>query len=489
MSARPDPHSAPPADTVAETSVLRLGMLLSLAHGLATMVLLWACTSATCPAAARWPWARAAAWVLMLDVGIGWLAVHAVMGSILWGWSLLVALWAWAAAGTPGWASEVTLLLLIGPAAHLLARRQRRHRLVLQQALEQLQEEITAHHTALNHAQQAAVGLRKRLERYEALQAVAEHLSTFRAVEAMSRWIVEQCFTLIGKSDVCLLFLVDARSQALSLAASQQGGHPVRIHAKRGDVIDQTVLRSRRPVLVDDMQKDFRFTLQEARERSFRAAIAAPLISGGRVLGVVRLDSRQPSAYAQDDLRFLDVLLELCATALANTQLMEETQRLAVTDGLTGLMLRRAFLEHLEREVATAQRVGGAVSLLMIDIDYFKAYNDALGHAAGDLVLQRVARLFQQHSPPTGLVARYGGEEFIVMLPGSNRAQACAIAEEMRQAVAEEPLVLRRVPTHVRVSIGVAQYPADGPQHTDVLHAADTRLYQAKAQGRNRVCS
>ncbi len=487
MRERPDPQSGTPADA-AETSPPHLGVLLCCLQVSATLLLLWALVGAGCPPAARWAWARAAVWVLMLDVGIGWLAVGPVAGSILWGWSLVIVLWAWAAAGTLGWASEVTLLVAIGPVVHLLARHRHRRRLLLQEQLEERREEAAARQAALAQARQAAVGLRKRLERYEALQSVAEHLSTFRTVEALVRWIVDQCFALIGKSDVCLFFLVDARSQALSLAASQRGSPPVRIRAKRGDVIDQAVLRSRRPVLVDDAQKDFRFTMQEARERPFRAVIAAPLISGGRVLGVVRLDSRQLCAYVQDDLRFLDVLLELCATALANAQLMEETQRLAVTDSLTGLMLRRALLEHLEREVATAGRIGGVVSLLMIDIDHFKAYNDALGHAAGDLVLQRVAQLFTQYSPPTGLVARYGGEEFIVMLPGSDRAQARAIAETMRQAVAEQPLLLRRVPTQVRVSIGVAQYPADGLQHTDLLHAADTRLYQAKAQGRNRVC-
>ena len=488
MSAHPDVQPVPSVDDSPSVSP-RFGLTLYLIQLTMTCLMVWFAVGCPYPPEIRWACARTAAWVLMLSTCIGWLALGSGHGSVLWIWSSVIALWTWVALGTSIFGWDAMTVFAAGPLAHLVVRRRHRQRLIVQEELEHLQEELTARRAAQAQAQDASGGLRKRLERYEALQSVAERLSRFRSVEAMSRWIVEQCFTLIGKSDVCLLFLVDARSQALSLTASHHGAQPVRIRAKRGDVIDQSVLRSRRPVLVDDVQKDFRFASDETRERLFRSVIAAPLITGGRVLGVVRLDSRQPSAYAQDDLRFLDILLELCATAVANAHLMEETQHLAVTDSLTGLMLRRAFLEQWEREVATVQRVGGAVSLLMIDIDYFKAYNDALGHAAGDLVLQRVAHLLKLHSPPAGLIARYGGEEFIVMLPGLDRTHACAIAEEMRQAVAEQTLLLRRVPTHVRVSIGVAQCPVDGAHPTDLLQTADARLYQAKTQGRNRVCA
>ena len=466
-----------------------LGLALCLTVLLTNALLVWFVFCTTCAAASRLAMLRVAAWAAAAELVIGWSAVGPVPGCVCWIGSSLMFLWGLAVVGRSALGVETVLVLVAGPLTHLAVRQRQRRCLVVQEALETVQEEMTARRAALVQAQQAAAGLRKRLDRYSALQSVAERLNTFVTVGPMARWIVEQAFALIGKSDVCLLFLVDPHSQALSLTASERGPGQTHVRAKRGDVIDQWVLRSRRPVLVDDIQKDFRFPREEHPERSFRSVIAAPLMAGTNVLGVVRLDSRQPAAYSQDDLRFLDVLLELCAVALANARLMEETQHLALTDSLTGLALRRAFLEQWEREVTTSRHVGRPISLLMIDIDHFKAYNDALGHAAGDLVLQGVAQLLQVHSPPDGVVARYGGEEFIVMLPGLDRAQAHAVAERMRQAIAEQPFVLRRVQTHVSVSIGVAQYLAGGQHPLDVLQAADARLYQAKAQGRNRTCS
>lgn len=488
------PVPLPPPPRLRPSSVSRLYLRFAVGGSLGLLQLASAAAliagvrCETCPVAVRLAIVQGAVWAAVMGTVAAWLGFGLLLGSVLWACTAVLVLWALAALGGVVW-WEAALALAAGPVSHLFLVRQQRRRLMEQEALDTVEEELTARRAALAQAHQAAAGLRKRLDRYSALQSVAERLNTFVAVEPMARWIVEQTFALIGKSDVCLLFVVDTQSQGLSLVASQRADRQASVHAKRGDVIDQWVLRSRRPVLVDDAQKDFRFPREVAPERAFRSVIAAPVTAGANVLGVVRLDSAQPSAYTQDDLRFLDVLLELCAVALANARLMEETQHLALTDGLTGLALRRAFLEQWERELAASRRLGRPISLLMMDIDHFKAYNDALGHVAGDLVLQGVARLLQVHSPPDGVVARYGGEEFIVMLPGLDRAQAHAVAERMRQAIAEQPFVLRRVQTHVTVSVGAAQSPGDGLHPEDVLHAADTRLYQAKTQGRNRTCS
>ena len=489
MDARPEVRTTVPVDT---TPTIRpaippiLPILIQLLLSV-SMVHLALGTTAP-PITSQMLLLRQLIWICALNVGMGWLVRSPLLGCVFWIWSLVLAVWALAATHLPSLWMDALVLGLTGPIAHLVVRRRQRQRLLLQEELEALQQELGVRRTEMTQAEQGTVGLRKRFERYAALQTVAQRLNTLFGVEPMMHWIAGQAFALIGKSDICLAFLVDQRSQTLALRASHQGPQPARIRAKHGDVIDQAVLRSRRPILVDDIQKDFRFPRPE-RERAFRSAIAAPLMVGGKVLGVVRLDSTPPSSYTQDDLRFLDVFLELCAAALANAQLIEETQHLAATDSLTGLALRRVFLERWERELTVAQRLGSPISLLLMDIDHFKAYNDDLGHTAGDLVLQGVAGLLQRYSPPDAVIARYGGEEFIVMLPGLDRTQATAVAERVRQTVAGQPFILRRAPTHVTISIGVAQFPVDGSHATDVLQVADRYLYQAKAQGRNRTCS
>lgn len=171
----------------------------------------------------------------------------------------------------------------------------------------------------------------------------------------------------------------------------------------------------------------------------------------------------------------------------------QELQRLSATDGLTGIANRRRFDESLSREWARAVREGAPLALLLLDVDYFKLYNDNYGHQAGDDVLHTIAStLASGLHRPTDLVARYGGEEFVVLLPGTDQSGALQVAEGLRAAV--ESLAIEHVYSHashiVTVSTGLACcVPTMGDElgHQGLVRAADRALYQAKEQGRNRV--
>lgn len=174
--------------------------------------------------------------------------------------------------------------------------------------------------------------------------------------------------------------------------------------------------------------------------------------------------------------------------------LTEAHDRLAVlaeTDGLTGLANRRRFDEALEREVARWRRSGMPLSLILLDVDHFKDFNDRYGHVAGDDGLRRLAGIFPDllHRA-TDMVARYGGEELAVLLPDTDHAGAVAVAEAIRAKVAALaiPHAASRTADHVTVSLGVVTV-ARGGDHTprDVVHLADEQLYRAKSDGRNRV--
>ena len=168
-------------------------------------------------------------------------------------------------------------------------------------------------------------------------------------------------------------------------------------------------------------------------------------------------------------------------------RLVGRLQRRADHDGLTGLANRRRFLEAGEAEYLRARRFGHPMSVLMLDLDFFKKVNDQFGHGAGDDVLVEMARRIQTVTRSMDLPARYGGEEFAVLLPDASAERAREVAERIRAAVADSPVRSRKGPVAVTLSIGVATAGAATSGLTSLLDAADRALYSAKAGGRNRV--
>jgi len=166
-----------------------------------------------------------------------------------------------------------------------------------------------------------------------------------------------------------------------------------------------------------------------------------------------------------------------------------ETERCAVTDPLTGLWNRRAFRQGLDREILRSERYGLVLSVLLLDLDDFKAINDLCGHLFGDVVLERAGKLLRRSVREADLAARYGGEEFAVLLPETDRMGAYAVGERIRRrlfvAFAEEPTAGREV--RLTISGGVAAYPEDGVDAEGLLEKADRALYLAKGAGKNRV--
>ena len=165
------------------------------------------------------------------------------------------------------------------------------------------------------------------------------------------------------------------------------------------------------------------------------------------------------------------------------------TRRLASTDGLTEVYNHRTFQERLSQEIARADRYSRPLSLLMIDVDHFKVYNDTCGHPQGDIVLQDLARLLREMSRTSDTVARYGGEEFAIILPETDSVGAQKIAQRLREQVEGYAFPGQDLMPggSLTISIGVATHAPAGSKDA-LLQAADTALYTAKREGRNRVC-
>ena len=170
------------------------------------------------------------------------------------------------------------------------------------------------------------------------------------------------------------------------------------------------------------------------------------------------------------------------ALAFKNSWLMEEVQRLAETDGLTGVANRMTFDLTLAAEIDRASRSGESVGLFMIDVDHFKSYNDRFGHQAGDEILQTLAEGLTNASRDFDTVARYGGEEFAMILPASDPEPSAITGERLREMIATLDL-----PERITASVGVATFPHNAANPDALVRAADEALYASKRDGRNRV--
>lgn len=216
-----------------------------------------------------------------------------------------------------------------------------------------------------------------------------------------------------------------------------------------------------------------------------------PVLAHGETVGLMHL---APCAGVSTE-TFVAVrnLGQMCAEqislAIANVQLRDQLHHQSVRDPLTGLFNRRHFLENLRRHIDAARHEKGAVSLISIDVDHFKAFNDNHGHDAGDMVLRAVGETLERLCDGDEIPCRMGGEEFIALLPDAGMKAALAKAEQLRKAIAAIKIRYgEKTLPRITISAGVSTWPADGAMPQDLIKAADNALYEAKARGRNRVC-
>ncbi|HEU5022266.1 MAG TPA: diguanylate cyclase, partial [Bryobacteraceae bacterium] len=225
-------------------------------------------------------------------------------------------------------------------------------------------------------------------------------------------------------------------------------------------------------------------------------AMCVPMMAQGETLGILYLDSNcsrngnssVPRPLSERETRMVRTLAEHLAQAVANLKLRESLRMQSIRDPLTDVYNRRYMEESLDRELRRASRYQQPVSVLMIDVDHFKKFNDAFGHEAGDVLLQGLGRLFRAQLRAADIACRYGGEEFTLILPEADLSAAVERAEELCKLVNSREFQYRGAPLpNSSVSIGVACSTEHSTTREQLLQAADGALYRAKKEGRNRV--
>ncbi|PLY01674.1 MAG: hypothetical protein C0623_05170 [Desulfuromonas sp.] len=254
--------------------------------------------------------------------------------------------------------------------------------------------------------------------------------------------------------------------------------------------ISGEVARTRKTIYVEDIKKDKRYLNYKGNLESGGSLLSLPLLSKNRLCGVLNLHKQKQRGFNKDDIKLAKAVSNQAAISIENSQLYNQAKEQSVTDELTGLSNRRHFQDIFNREIIHARRYSTNISLIMIDIDYFKNYNDTHGHLQGDIALKTVAQILLQNTRGIDLAVRFGGEEFVILLPKTTIAGARITAEKLREIIEDElfPGENESQPGgKLTISLGVASYPENTDDLKQLLDLSDQALYQAKESGRNRV--
>jgi diguanylate cyclase (GGDEF)-like protein len=220
-----------------------------------------------------------------------------------------------------------------------------------------------------------------------------------------------------------------------------------------------------------------------------RSALVLPLVVREDAIGTLTVAAERPHAFGDSARPTLQVLSNQLATALSNARAVKRLEEMATTDGLTGCLNKRAFLEELEAKIRSAQRFHKKLSLIVTDIDHFKSVNDTYGHATGDVVIKELGAILMRVKRETDRVARFGGEEFCVLCEETDTEGAVQLAERVREELHRTVFQTELGKLKVAASLGVATFPQDASSSHALFEITDKALYAAKHGGRNRVCT
>lgn len=360
-------------------------------------------------------------------------------------------------------------------------------------------------------------------ERLSILLKVGMRMAAERNLDRLLSMIIDET-TAVMEAERSSLFLIDREKNEM-WAKIAQGVDSVEIRFPLGMGIAGAVGMTGEIINIPDAYKDARFNPEFDKKTGFRtrSILCVPLKNITEdIIGAIQVLNKKTGPFGQDDEALLTALAAQAAVAIDNADLYKkltelnlsleekvsertaelvranerlsalnrELEEVSITDGLTQAFNRKYFMERLRQEVKRAHRYGTHVSLLMMDIDHFKQVNDNHGHQAGDAVLTGVAAAIRERLRETDLFARYGGEEFCLIAMAMDQGKAFLLADRLRSRIEGGEFEYGAKRLRVTMSVGVSSWlPEIKEDFEELIRRADTALYRAKKEGRNKVCS
>lgn len=329
------------------------------------------------------------------------------------------------------------------------------------------------------------------LGQYQALYTLGLNLTRSQSLDALYVSILNNA-RLLTRTPAASIAVFHEKRGEMSLEAARGLGH---LPAKRPTWkvrkggLSSYILNQKDPVVIREVHGAPACDHPMLTKRRNGSLIGIPLSTERKLLGILYVHHFQKREFPEGDISALNLLSGMAAMAIEKGQILESTRRQAITDELTGLYNHRFFLQQLYVEFSRAKRYHRKLSLIMLDIDFFKFYNDTNGHLMGNRVLKQLAALLKEACRQVDVVARYGGEEFVIVMPETDRKSGLVFAERLRWHVEafHFPKQEKQPAGNLTISLGLATYPDDAEKPYELIDQADRALYIGKRTGRNRV--
>ncbi len=333
--------------------------------------------------------------------------------------------------------------------------------------------------------------LEEMLFQYQSIYDIGLKLSESQNLSRILFYTVEDATRLIHTPSGSIA-LFDERAGEMYLGAvkgfSKDFSNTLRWPPRQGG-LTSTILNRKEPLIIPDISKYQGFDNPIMMEEGIRSVMATRLIAEGKIIGILYVDDFVVRRFSPREASLLSLLGGIAANIIDKARLLESTMKISITDDLTGLYNHRHFMQTLTSEIKRAERYRHGVTLVMIDIDNFKNYNDTHGHPKGNEVLRQVSALLREQCRQVDMVARYGGEEFAIIMSETSGEPVRAALNRLREAVATHAFEGRDCQPggQLTISAGVATYPTHSKTAHGLIELADAALYQAKGAGKNRI--
>ncbi len=320
---------------------------------------------------------------------------------------------------------------------------------------------------------------------YEVSTAIAGTLDT----EELFRIIPERVMQALGLNDFCVLLHQPESGELVCRASagvptSRSPGFTV----GKGEGVSWRVFESGEAVYIPDVRATPEIRYYNGEKPDVRSFLSVPLLSKGKVVGILNVNHPEPNAFDGESLATMRVLATYIAIAVENAELFHFVKTLADKDSLTLLHNHGSFHTMLQIELERATRYGRSLSVIMLDLDGFKEINDTHGHLVGDRILMMTAGVLCAHLRKSDVAARYGGDEFAVILPETDLAATSAIAGRIAAGISQVRLDTKEgAAISFTASIGYAACLPDSPERDAILNVADRLMYESKRRGRGGI--